>query len=260
GRILKYLPRPLSVEFGQQFGFTHDLETYMHRHGGSALDPRTLDAEKFSRHFAINGQPAPVIEVSGRLFPISMAYRPWQDEGDGGDLADQIATVVLEILQTKVFPDHQPVSVCAQDILCFLPGEREIRASMEAVQEKLAGNPLGQQVELIALYSRLTQAEQDRVFRPGGLRRVVFATNVAETSITVPRIGYVVDSGLARIKRYRVRGKVEQLQVEPISQAQAKQRAGRCGRVGPGICFRLFDEEDFLPVLLTKIPKYAALP
>ncbi|MGA1094233.1 MAG: DEAD/DEAH box helicase, partial [Burkholderiaceae bacterium] len=206
----------------------------------------TLDAEKFSRHFAINGQPAPVIEVSGRLFPIAMAYRPWQDEGDGGDLVDQIATVVLEILQTKVFPDHQPVSVCAQDILCFLPGEREIRASMEAVQEKLAGNPLGQQVELIALYSRLTQAEQDRVFRPGGLRRVVFATNVAETSITVPRIGYVVDSGLARIKRYRVRGKVEQLQVEPISQAQAKQRAGRCGRVGPGICFRLFDEEEFL--------------
>ena len=206
----------------------------------------TLDAEKFSRHFAINGQSAPVIEVSGRLFPIAMAYRPWQDEGDGGDLVDQIATVVLEILQTKVFPDHQPVSVCAQDILCFLPGEREIRASMEAVQEKLAGNPLGQQVELIALYSRLTQAEQDRVFRPGGLRRVVFATNVAETSITVPRIGYVVDSGLARIKRYRVRGKVEQLQVEPISQAQAKQRAGRCGRVGPGICFRLFDEEEFL--------------
>ncbi len=206
----------------------------------------TLDAEKFSRHFALNGQSAPVIEVSGRLFPISMAYRPPQDEGDGSELADQIAAVVLDILQTKVFAEHQPVLAAAQDILCFLPGEREIRASIEAVQERLVGRPLGQQVELIALYSRLTQVEQDRVFRPGGLRRVVFATNVAETSITVPRIGYVVDSGLARVKRYRVRGKVEQLQVEPISQSQAKQRAGRCGRVGPGICFRLFGEDEFL--------------
>jgi ATP-dependent helicase HrpA len=206
----------------------------------------TLDVEKFSRHFALNGKPAPVIEVSGRLFPISMVYRPPQDESDAGDLADHMADVVCEILHTKSFTGLQQVSYAARDVLCFLPGEREIRSVIEAVQERLTGLPLGQQVELIALYSRLTQAEQDRVFRPGGLRRVVFATNVAETSITVPRIGYVVDSGLARIKRYRVRGKVEQLQIEPIAQAQAKQRAGRCGRVGPGICFRLFNEEEFL--------------
>jgi ATP-dependent helicase HrpA len=206
----------------------------------------TLDAEKFAQHFSLGGKPAPVIEVSGRLFPIAVVYRPAQEEQEGFDLADQLADVVLEILETKNFAQLSSGTPVAQDILCFLPGEREIRASIDAVQERLAGRPGGLSTELIALYSRLTQAEQDRVFHPGGQPRVVFATNVAETSITVPRIGYVIDSGLARIKRYRVRSKVEQLQVEPISQAQAKQRTGRCGRTGPGVCIRLFAEDEFL--------------
>lgn len=129
----------------------------------------------------------------------------------------------------------------AGDVLVFLPGEREIRESAEALRKH---HPVG--TEVLPLYARLSQAEQEQIFHPrGNARRVVLATNVAETSLTVPGIRYVVDSGLARVKRYSWRNKVEQLRIEPVSRASANQRAGRCGRVGPGVCIRLYDELDF---------------
>ena len=192
----------------------------------------TLDAEKFARHFAFRGQPAPVIEVSGRLYPVEIRWR--EVAGDAEDTTreeeeDALADAVEEACRSG-----------PGDILVFLPGEREIREAAEAIRaRRLPG------VEILPLYSRLSAAEQDRVFRPGALRRIVLATNVAETSLTVPRIRYVVDTGLARIKRYSYRNKVEQLRVEPVSQAAAKQRAGRCGRVADGVCFRLYSKEDF---------------
>ena len=126
------------------------------------------------------------------------------------------------------------------DVLVFLPGEREIRESAEALRKH---HPVG--TEVLPLYARLSQAEQEQIFHPRGNARVVLATNVAETSLTVPGIRYVVDSGLARVKRYSWRNKVEQLRIEPVSRASANQRAGRCGRVGPGVCIRLYDELDF---------------
>ena len=188
----------------------------------------TLDAERFSRHFASNGKAAPVIEVSGRLYPIETRYRPWQDKKDG-DLSDAIVDAVDEAHRTG-----------PGDVLVFLPGEREIREAAEALRKH---HPPG--LEVLPLFARQTAVEQGRVFASHQGQRVVLATNVAETSLTVPGIRYVIDSGLARVKRYSHRNKVEQLQVEPVSQAAASQRAGRCGRVSAGICFKLYDEEDF---------------
>jgi ATP-dependent helicase HrpA len=188
----------------------------------------TIDAERFSRHF----DGAPVIEVSGRLYPVEVRYRPV-----GGDAEDTTREEEEQALADAV------QELCAEgegDVLVFLPGEREIRdASAVLHKRNLRGT------EIMPLYSRLSAAEQDRVFRPGGKRRIVLATNVAETSLTVPRIRYVVDTGTARIKRYSYRNKVEMLRVEPISQAAARQRAGRCGRVARGICVRLYSQEDF---------------
>jgi ATP-dependent helicase HrpA len=187
----------------------------------------TIDAEKFSRHF--NG--APVIEVSGRLYPVEVRYRPVE-----GDKEDTTRDEEEQALADAV------VELCRGgqgDVLVFLPGEREIRKAAEVLGKAIKG------VEILPLYSRLSNAEQDRVFRPGGAQRVVLATNVAETSLTVPRIRYVVDTGLARVKRYSYRNKVEMLQVENISQAAAKQRSGRCGRVADGISVRLYSEEDY---------------
>ncbi len=188
----------------------------------------TIDAERFSRHF----DGAPVIEVSGRLYPVEVRYRPV-----AGDAEDTTREEEEQALADAV------QDLCAEgegDMLVFLPGEREIRDAASVLQRrKLRGT------EILPLYSRLSAAEQDRVFKPGGARRIVLATNVAETSLTVPRIRYVVDTGTARIKRYSYRNKVEMLRVEPISQAAARQRAGRCGRVAHGICVRLYSEEDF---------------
>ncbi len=184
----------------------------------------TLDAERFSRHF----DGAPVIEVSGRLFPIETRYRPFDEDRDR-DLNDAIVDAVSEAHREG-----------AGDVLAFLPGEREIREATEALRKH---HPPG--LEIVPLFARQSAQEQSRVFAPHQGRRVVLATNVAETSLTVPGIRYVVDTGLARVKRYSHRNKVEQLQVENISQAAAKQRAGRCGRVAAGICFRLYSEEDF---------------
>ena len=189
----------------------------------------TLDAERFSRHF--NG--APVMQVSGRSYPVEVRYRPLQEKAEG-DMEDVPQAVCAAL-------DELSIGGLRGDVLVFLPGEREIRDTAEALRKH---HPKG--VEILPLFSRLSAAEQDRVFKPTNQRRVVLATNVAETSLTVPNIGYVIDSGQARINRYSVRQKVEQLRVEKIARASANQRAGRCGRVMSGICVRLYDEADFL--------------
>jgi ATP-dependent helicase HrpA len=192
----------------------------------------TIDADRFAKHFAGRDGPAPVIEVSGRLYPVEVRYRPIADEDDTDDrtLMDAIVDAVDEL-----------AGVGRGDVLVFLPGEREIREAAEALRKH---HPPA--TEILPLFARLSVEEQERVFRPGGSgRRIVLATNVAETSLTVPGIRYVVDTGMARVKRYSYRNKVEQLQVEAISQAAANQRAGRCGRVAEGVCIRLYSEEDF---------------
>ena len=192
----------------------------------------TIDAEKFAGHFG----GAPVIEVSGRLYPVEVRYRPV-----GGDTEDTTREEEEEALGDAV---EELVREGAGDVLVFLPGEREIRDAAEVLRRRVHRKPAGA-FEILPLYGRLSSTEQDRVFRPGTARRVVLATNVAETSLTVPRIGCVVDTGQARVKRYSYRNKVEMLRVENISQAAARQRAGRCGRVASGVCVRLYSEDDF---------------
>jgi ATP-dependent helicase HrpA len=180
--------------------------------------------------------PAPVIMVSGRMFPVEQRYRPYEESRDY-DLNDAIADGVDELWRSP----HS-----AGDILIFLPGEREIREAADHLRKHLTHQPLLRNAEVLPLFARLSQAEQDRIFEGHSGRRIVLATNVAETSLTVPGIRYVIDAGTARVKRYSFRNKVEQLMVEPISQAAANQRAGRCGRVADGICIRLYDEQDYL--------------
>jgi ATP-dependent helicase HrpA len=186
----------------------------------------TLDAERFSKHF----DGAPVIEVSGRLYPIEMRWRP---PADNVDLAEAIVDAVDECHRNG-----------PGDVLVFLPGEREIREAAEALRKHHPA-VANTRTEILPLYARQSAQEQQRVFAPAKGRRVVLATNVAETSLTVPGIRYVVDSGLARVKRYSHRNKVELLQVEDIARSAANQRAGRCGRVMSGVCIRLFAEDDF---------------
>ncbi len=190
----------------------------------------TIDAERFSKHF-LN---APVLQVTGRTYPVEVRYRPPQqnEEGDLQDVPQAICSAL----------DELSIGGLKGDVLVFLPGEREIRDTAEALRKHQHKG-----IEILPLFSRLSIAEQDRVFKPAsGMRRVVLATNVAETSLTVPNIGYVIDSGLARINRYSVRQKVEQLRIENISRAAANQRAGRCGRVMSGVCIRLYEEADFV--------------
>ena len=190
----------------------------------------TIDTETFSKAF----DDAPVIEVSGRMFPVEVRYWPLdeilQDRGDYTYL-DAAASAVEEILRTSR----------QGDLLVFLPSERDIRETRERLERrKLRG------VEILPLFGRLTAGEQQRVFAPGDRRRVVLATNIAETSLTIPRIRYVVDTGLARLSRYNPRTHTQRLPIEPISQSSARQREGRCGRVADGVCIRLYSEQDFL--------------
>ena len=194
----------------------------------------TIDADRFAKHFEGKDGPAPVIMVSGRTYPVEMRYRPFEGEKDK-DLNDAIADGVDELWAGGK----------GGDILIFLPGEREIREAADHVRKHLQNSATLRSAEVLPLFSRLSQAEQDRIFDGHTGRRIVLATNVAETSLTVPGIRYVIDAGTARVKRYSFRSKVEQLLVEPISQAAANQRAGRCGRVANGICIRLYDEVDF---------------
>ncbi len=194
----------------------------------------TIDADRFAQHFASSKGPAPVIMVSGRTFPVEQRWRPYEESREY-DLNDAIADGVDELWQGNA----------AGDILVFLPGEREIREAADHLRKHLSHNAITRNAEVLPLFARLSQAEQDRVFDSHSGRRIVLATNVAETSLTVPGIRYVIDTGTARVKRYSFRSKVEQLMVEPVSQAAANQRAGRCGRVANGICIRLYDEKDF---------------
>ncbi|MGW5616644.1 ATP-dependent RNA helicase HrpA [Streptomyces sp. NPDC003877] len=188
----------------------------------------TIDPERFSRHFG----DAPIIEVSGRTYPVEVRYRPLlEEDGDDAD-RDQITAIIdaVEELQKEG----------RGDILVFLSGEREIRDTADALTKKNY-----RFTEILPLYARLSHAEQHRVFQPHTGRRIVLATNVAETSLTVPGIKYVIDPGFARISRYSHRTKVQRLPIEPISQASANQRKGRCGRTSDGICIRLYSEDDF---------------
>jgi ATP-dependent helicase HrpA len=199
----------------------------------------TIDTARFAAHFG----GAPVVEVSGRSHPVEVRYRPLGsalDDGAPGDADDPDAPVSTTDPVEAVCAAVQ--ELCAEgpgDVLVFLAGEREIHDTAAAVRD--LGLP---DTEVLPLYARLSAAEQHRIFRPGSGRRIVLATNVAETSITVPRVRYVVDAGTARISRYSRRSKVQRLPIEPVSQASAAQRAGRCGRVAPGICIRLYDGED----------------
>jgi ATP-dependent helicase HrpA len=186
----------------------------------------TIDTKIFSQHF----HGAPVIDVEGRGYPVEVRWRP-PDEREETSTTERIVAALDEI--TAEDPRG--------DALVFLPGEREIRDAHLALSRRKY-----RATEVLALYARLSGAEQDRVFKPGPGRRIVLATNVAETSLTVPRIRYVVDTGTARTKRYSPRNQLERLHIEPISQAAADQRKGRCGRVGPGICVRLYGENDFI--------------
>ncbi len=192
----------------------------------------TIDAERFAKHFAGPAGDAPIIEVSGRLYPVELRWRPKDNETD---LDDAVVAAVDEA-----------AAIGPGDVLVFLPGEREIRDCAEALRKHhFARGAAHAAPEIVPLFSRLSAQDQERVFKLGVGRRIVLATNVAETSLTVPGIRYVVDTGLARVKRYSYRQKVEQLQVEPIAQAAANQRAGRCGRVAAGVCIRLYAQDDF---------------
>lgn len=188
----------------------------------------TIDTARFAEHF----DGAPVVEVEGRAYPVELRWRPVDAVGKGMQQgsAEHIAAVLDEI-------SHDDPR---GDVLIFLPGEREIRDAHQLLSRRQY-----RETEIMPLYARLSAGDQDRVFKPGIKRRVVLATNVAETSLTVPRIRYVIDTGTARVKRYSQRSQLERLHVEPISQAAADQRKGRCGRVGPGVCYRLYDEADF---------------
>ena len=206
----------------------------------------TIDVERFSQHFADprTGKPAPVIEVSGRTFPVEVRYRPLMQD----DLDAEGEPVVRDQTEAIVAAVKELSAEGPGDILCFLPGEREIRDTADALSAALGIRKDDKRglVEIVPLFSRLSAADQHKVFAPHTGRRIVLSTNVAETSLTVPGIKYVVDAGVARISRYSARTKVQRLPIEPISQASANQRSGRCGRVSEGIAIRLYSEEDFL--------------
>ena len=206
----------------------------------------TLDAERFARHFGSEGKPAPVIEVSGRVFPVEVRFRPLRKPaGSPGATAAAEADDEEEMEEAIVNTAEDLWREGPGDILVFLPGEREIRETGDLLRRGLARRPYAAQVEILPLFARLSVADQQRIFAPGNGRRIVLATNVAETSLTVPGIRYVIDAGLARVKRYSLRNKTTLLQIEKVSQAAANQRAGRCGRVQDGICVRLYDDDDF---------------
>ena len=206
----------------------------------------TIDVQRFAEHFSdASGTPAPIIEVSGRTFPVEVRYRPLIDVAEDDEEGETVTRDQTEAIVEAV---KELSAEGPGDVLVFLPGEREIRDTADALAPLAETKGARAGIEIVPLYSRLSAAEQHRVFSPkqgNASRRVVLATNVAETSLTVPGIRYVVDTGVARISRYSVRTKVQRLPIEPISQASANQRSGRCGRVAAGIAIRLYAEEDF---------------
>ncbi len=208
----------------------------------------TIDPQRFAAHFArATRREVPVVEVSGRTYPVEIRYRPLIESTDDADestvdgddeVRDQVGAICDAVDE-----------LCAEgpgDILVFLSGEREIRDTADALRRRHPRDRSGGGIEVLPMFARLSTAEQLRVFAPHTGRRVVLATNVAETSLTVPGIKYVVDPGTARISRYSQRLKVQRLPIEPVSQASANQRAGRCGRTSDGICIRLYTELDYL--------------
>ena len=205
----------------------------------------TLDAKRFARHFGSADHPAPVLEVSGRVYPVEVRYRPLRGTATTGSATGDETDDEEELEEAIVAAAEELWRGGPGDILVFLPGEREIRETAELARRGLARRPYAQDLEILPLFARLSVQEQQRVFAAGNGRRMVLATNVAETSLTVPGIRYVIDAGLARVKRYSVRNKTTLLQIEKVAQSAANQRAGRCGRVQDGICVRLYSEEDF---------------
>ena len=198
----------------------------------------TIDAARFAGHFAVGDRPAPVLEVSGRTYPVEVRWRPTEpdEDGDEPDLQEAVLAAIDEVARI----DHG-------DLLIFMPTERDIHETAKSLRGRpIPGDATGKETDILPLYARLSVQEQQRVFQPGPKRRIVIATNVAESSLTVPRIRCVIDPGTARISRYSPRSKTQRLPIEAISRASADQRLGRCGRVGPGICVRLFSEEDYL--------------
>ncbi len=215
----------------------------------------TIDADRFARHFGPQDEPAPVLRVSGRLYPVEVRYRPFDDAdlpprppvrepiaaaAVSAPASERAGNEVKSLTQAVLDAVDELAGTGRGDVLVFLPGEREIREIAEAMRKH---HPPA--TEILPLFARLSAEDQERVFRSGGARRIVLATNIAETSLTVPGIRYVVDTGLAGVKRYSYRNKVEQLRIEAISRAAADQRAGRCGRVAAGVCIRLYSEADF---------------
>lgn len=202
----------------------------------------TIDAERFAEHFSIQGQPAPIVMVEGRGFPVDIRYLSWtdvnrdaEDEDDNYDLGQHVIAGIDNVCRAG-----------GGDVLVFLPTERDIREVSHQTAGHFKRLGLTTRVDVLPLYARLPQAEQQRIFHPtGDRRRIVFATNVAESSLTVPGIRYVVDAGTARISRYSPRSRVQRLPIEAVSRASCDQRAGRCGRVAPGVCVRLYSQQDY---------------
>jgi ATP-dependent helicase HrpA len=212
----------------------------------------TIDPQRFARHFGTEEEPSPIIEVSGRTYPVEIRYRPLSQPAGGAAAGEEGVAASDDELEE----DRDPLdAVCDAveelaleapgDVLIFFSGEREIRDAAEALAARIQGNRRLAGTEILPLFARLSLQEQHKVFHPGGKRRIVLATNVAETSLTVPGIKYVIDTGTARISRYSHRTKVQRLPIERVSQASANQRSGRCGRVSDGIAIRLYSEEDF---------------
>ncbi|MEO8003172.1 MAG: helicase-related protein, partial [Arenimonas sp.] len=228
--------RSLNIDF--LLGYLRNLVT-KRRDLKIIITSATIDTDRFSKHF----HDAPIVNVEGRSYPVETRYRPvgeqqaLSDEGEDALQAREDISVSDAILRAAdEITREDPMG----DVLVFLPGEREIRDAHYLLERKKYRN-----TEILPLYARLSVKDQDRVFNPGPQRRIVLTTNVAETSLTVPRIRYVIDPGFARIKRYSPRQKLDRLHIEAISQASANQRQGRCGRIASGICYRLYSEADF---------------
>ena len=228
--------RSLNIDF---------LLAYLRRLQGKRPDLKiiitsaTIDAEKFAEHFSDEDGPAPIFLVEGRGYPVEIRYLPWDEVNNNESKSYDLSTHVLAALQDLS-------RAGTGDTLVFLPTERDIRLVSHRVASHYKRLGLERRVEVLPLYARLPQQDQQRIFRPSGQnQRLIFATNVAESSLTVPGIRYVIDAGTARMSRYSPRSKLQRLPIEPVSQASANQRAGRCGRVGPGICVRLFSLQDY---------------
>ena len=199
----------------------------------------TIDAERFANHFTDEMGPAPIVNVEGRGYPVEMLYLPWDEV-----VADKTRT--YDLARHVISGIDQASRGGSGDMLVFLPTERDIREVSHSVGAHYHQLGMEKRVDLLPLYARLPQSEQQKIFHPqGGKLRIIFATNVAESSLTVPGIKYVIDSGTARISRYSARSKMQRLPIESVSRASADQRAGRCGRIGPGVCVRLYSKEDY---------------